>query len=442
MTRDKTIVLTASLLVAAVLGASLTAGDEPEAGVIFEDRSIPYKGILEKAAESGRPIMIEFYAEWCELCAELESATFADAAVAELTKNFINARFNAERGEGPGLVKRFQVAGLPFILFIDGEGNEIDWIVGCPDKDTFLAAAGQALSGKDTYRDFKDRYEADPLDLDAAVGFARKLEERQDPKDQDQAWAIFESTLEKAREGKKPQAGACLSGVVQKLMQVDGDHEKAVALLEELIADYPDTEGIEDDYFLLAQIHTQIFEDEDKSIEVLAAAAKKFAGTEKADTFNYNLGLSLEEKGEFDAAFEAYDRLMGSVLRKEIIPPATVRILVKKGKKAEAETFLLEWHKQVAGDPVEINAVVWCCHENKILLEKALRWAKELVDSDNEETTAFIDSYAWLLYDSGDPVAAARWEQKAHFAAETDAENEAYAAALKIFREAAEKKDR
>ncbi len=442
MTRHFITALTASFIVATALGAPLLAADDSDAGTIFEDRSIPYRGILDKSRETERPVMIDLYTDWCGWCDKLDSETYVDPAVAEFMKeNFVNFKINAELGEGPGLVKRYKVIGYPFIVFVDGNGNEIDWIIGFVTAEKFLATAKQVLAGTDTYAAFKKRHEADPQDLDAAVGYARKLEERKDPKDQDEAWAIYEAALDKARETKSPLAGVCLSGVVQKTMQVDGDYDKVVALLEELIADYPDTEGIEGDYFLLAQVHTQIFEDRDKTIEILTAAAERFAGTEKADNFHYNLGLELEAKGALDDALAAYDKIMKAQLRHEVIPAATIRILIKKDLKPKAEEFCLQWRAQVGDDPIEINAVAWCCHENELLLDKALVWAKELIDSDKEETTAFMDTYAWLLYDSGDAASAAEWEEKALFAAETDMENETYAAALKIFREAAEKKD-
>lgn len=442
MRRHLTIVLAASLIVVAALGARLEATDESDAGTIFEDRSIPYRGILDKARETERPVMIDLYTDWCRWCDKLDSETYAHPAVAEFMKqNFINFKINAELGEGPGLVKRYKVIGYPFIVFVDGKGNEIDWIIGYVTAEKFLAKAEQVHAGTETYSDFKQRYEADPEDLDAAVGFARKLEERKDRKDQNLAWGIYESALDRAREDKNPLTGVCLSGVVQKAMQVDSDYDKAVVLLEELIADYPDTEGIEDDYFLLAQIHTQIFKDRDKTIEILTAGAEKFAGTEKADTFHYNLGLELEAKGALDEALAAYDKIMKAQLRHEVIPAATIRILIKKDRKPEAEKFCIEWRKQVGEDSSEINAIAWCCHENKLLLDKALVWMKELIDRDKKETTAFMDTYAWLLFDNGDPASAAEWEEKALFAAETDMENQTYAAALKIFREAAEKKD-
>jgi tetratricopeptide (TPR) repeat protein len=104
--------------------------------------------------------------------------------------------------------------------------------------------------------------------------------------------------------------------------------------------------------------------------------------------------------------------------------------------------FCRTWLKEAGDNPEMINAVAWTCHENKILLEEAVEWARRLVvEIDREETTAYMDTYAWLLFDNGDPERAAEWEEKALFAAESNSENETYAEALKTFREAAEKKD-
>jgi len=430
-------ILMACLLVW-VLAAALPLGScQEEKGIVFEDPGLLFKASLEKAAETGRPVMLDLYTDWCGWCKKLDNETYMDPAVAAFMNNFVNVKINAELGEGPSLVKRYKVRGYPFIVFVDSKGDEIDWIIGYLPADKFLKRVEVIHSGKDTFRDFKTRYTQDPADLDAAVGYAAKLKERGESAE---AIAVYEAVLEAARPEKKPQAGDCLDALWQQALQ-ERDFAAAAALIEELIADYPETSGIESAFLLLAQIYAKIDKDLDKAVALMQRGVERYTGTDNEDKFRYDLSGYLTEKGDYDAALAQLDRITSEENR-DVVAGDKVGILVKKGATEEALAFCRQWLEKAGDDPVRINAVAWTCHENKILLEEALEWVRRVVvEIDKEQTTAYMDTYAWLLFDNGDPAKAAEWEEKALFAAETDKENETYAETLKKFREAVEKKD-
>ncbi|HEX6707404.1 MAG TPA: protein-disulfide reductase DsbD [Albitalea sp.] len=82
---------------------------------------------LKTAQQSGRPVMLDFYADWCVSCKEMERFTFSEPAVrdklagavllkADVTKN------NADDRE---LLKRFQLFGPPGTIFFDAQGREV-----------------------------------------------------------------------------------------------------------------------------------------------------------------------------------------------------------------------------------------------------------------------------------------------------------------------------
>jgi len=409
---------------------------QDEKGIVFEDVGRLFKASLEKAAETNRPVMVDLYTDWCTWCRKLDEETYTDPAVAAfMTTNFVNVKINAELGEGPGLKKRYKVPGYPFIVFVNSEWDEIDWIIGYLPADRFLERVKEIHTGKDTYLDCKTRYAEDPLDLDAAVGFADKLMERGESAE---AVTIYEAALDAARPEKKPQAGECLNALWRRELQ-NRDFDAAAALIAELVDDYPQTDGIEGAVLRLAQIYAQIEDDLDKAVALMQKGVERYAGTDNEDKFRYDLSGYLTQKGDYDAALAQLDRITSEENR-DVVAGDKVGILVKKDARDEALAFCREWIKKAGDDPVRINAVAWTCHENKILLEEALAWARRVVvEIDKEQTTAYMDTYAWLLFDNGDPAKAAEWEEKALFAAETDEENEAYAEALKMFREAAEK---
>lgn len=82
---------------------------------------------LKTALEEKKPVLIDFFAEWCAACHELDKITFVDARVAELLKkNFVLLRFDATKdsAELTRFRQRYGILGLPWVVFIDQNGKE------------------------------------------------------------------------------------------------------------------------------------------------------------------------------------------------------------------------------------------------------------------------------------------------------------------------------
>jgi Thiol:disulfide interchange protein len=98
---------------------------------------------LERRIKSaGQPVMIDFYADWCVSCKEMERFTFADARVrAKLAGwTLLQADVTANSDEDKALLQRFNLYGPPGIIFFDAQGREIDGVrvVGFMSADEFL----------------------------------------------------------------------------------------------------------------------------------------------------------------------------------------------------------------------------------------------------------------------------------------------------------------
>jgi thioredoxin:protein disulfide reductase len=83
---------------------------------------------LDAAIKSagGRAVVLDFYADWCVSCKEMEHLTFSDATVrARMDKALLlQADVTANSAEDKALLKRFGLFGPPAILFFDGSGRE------------------------------------------------------------------------------------------------------------------------------------------------------------------------------------------------------------------------------------------------------------------------------------------------------------------------------
>ncbi|RJR29174.1 MAG: DUF255 domain-containing protein [Candidatus Latescibacterota bacterium] len=103
---------------------AMRGGQEKEAA------GIPWRPFTEEAlaaaAGDGKAVLIDFSADWCIPCHELDKKTFADAAVVALARSVVPLRVDLTRS-GPAesaLKNRFSVRGVPTIIFVDGSGAE------------------------------------------------------------------------------------------------------------------------------------------------------------------------------------------------------------------------------------------------------------------------------------------------------------------------------
>jgi thiol:disulfide interchange protein DsbD len=102
------------------------------------------------ASSGGRPVMLDFYADWCVSCKEMEKSTFADPRVrAGLDRMLVlQADVTANDEQDKALLKRFGLFGPPGIIFFDAGGQELSQarVIGFQDADRFLeslAAVGR-----------------------------------------------------------------------------------------------------------------------------------------------------------------------------------------------------------------------------------------------------------------------------------------------------------
>jgi len=104
-----------------------------------------YQVALSRAGDEGKPIMVEFYTDWCGWCKRLERDTFSDAKVQQALESFIPVKLNAER-EGRELATRLGVRAYPTVVFFDSRGQELGRIPGYMSAEPFLEELGDVRS--------------------------------------------------------------------------------------------------------------------------------------------------------------------------------------------------------------------------------------------------------------------------------------------------------
>jgi thiol:disulfide interchange protein DsbD len=104
------------------------------------------------AKSKGTPMMLDFYADWCVSCIEMEKFTFSDTSIsAQLTRMVLaRADVTANTAEHKALLKRFGLFGPPGIVFFDRNGKELSdaRVIGFQSAEKFNASLAAPLAAQ------------------------------------------------------------------------------------------------------------------------------------------------------------------------------------------------------------------------------------------------------------------------------------------------------
>ncbi len=127
--------------------ARLASGGAERMGVRFA----PVRNLDELDAalrSAGRPVMLDFYADWCVSCKEMERFTFTDPAVQARLAGalLLQADVTRNNAEDKALLKRFNLFGPPGTIFFDAGGREVAGarVVGFQNTRRFLETLSSA----------------------------------------------------------------------------------------------------------------------------------------------------------------------------------------------------------------------------------------------------------------------------------------------------------
>jgi thioredoxin:protein disulfide reductase len=124
--------------------AHLTGGGKAESASIKEQFVRVKTGAeldAKLAAAGGKPVMLDFYADWCVSCKEMERFTFTDEKVAAKMREFVLLQVDvtANNADDKALLKRFALFGPPGIIFFEPSGKEVQGgrVIGYQNAEKF-----------------------------------------------------------------------------------------------------------------------------------------------------------------------------------------------------------------------------------------------------------------------------------------------------------------
>jgi thiol:disulfide interchange protein DsbD len=102
----------------------------------------------KKLVAPGKPVMLDFYADWCVSCKEMEHFTFSEPRVKKELDGMLLLQVDvtANTAEHKALLKRFSLFGPPGIIFFDAQGREIKGlrVIGYQNAERFLKTLSYA----------------------------------------------------------------------------------------------------------------------------------------------------------------------------------------------------------------------------------------------------------------------------------------------------------
>lgn len=128
------------------LNGSIHARPSELPWIHYQDQS------LEALTAPGKPVFVDFYADWCAPCKQLDRETFADSRVKEALANFTLVKVDCTKPDARtrAFMDRFAVSGMPTLLFLTLSGEELPDLreIGFIPPEKMLASLQRALQAQ------------------------------------------------------------------------------------------------------------------------------------------------------------------------------------------------------------------------------------------------------------------------------------------------------
>jgi thiol-disulfide isomerase/thioredoxin len=132
------------------------------------------------ARASGKPLLVDLYAEWCGWCHKLEAEVFSSPRFAERAADFVLLRVDVEDdGEGGWLRRRLGVVSLPTLAILDADLVRMGLVDGYAPTNLYLIKIARALASYEAMEE-RDRERAASDDRSTLEAVGRELLGRQD----------------------------------------------------------------------------------------------------------------------------------------------------------------------------------------------------------------------------------------------------------------------
>jgi len=131
---------------------------------------------LKKARKAGKPVIVDFWADWCAWCHRLDKNTYADPWVARKAQEFVAVKVNTEGSRKDiDVAVRYHVTSLPTVVFLSPEGRQLFRMNGYQGPGQFPRTLEGALRAARTVMSWEEALARHPDDPRALLALGSHL---------------------------------------------------------------------------------------------------------------------------------------------------------------------------------------------------------------------------------------------------------------------------
>lgn len=285
-----------------------------------------YSDALKAARESGKPVMIDVYTDWCGWCKKLDEDTYtAESVIKKSEQFFVPVKVNAEtEGEQMAVAQAYGITGFPTILFLD-------------PKDAFDPAASKKKEGEAKPEDSATGLVGKIIGYMPAEPFAEKLETIAT------SYKEFPSLVETYR---KDRGNVAVAKDMIVAYQLRGDGAHAEEVLNDL-----EKRGVKED---LASAYNAVGDsyqekgDFEKAIPLFKKAAEQAESPKDRAYAKMSVALCLAQMGKFEQSVPLLEEVtkMGDEAKEEKAQAENLLTQIRRIMKLQE----LEKAQQKAGE--------------------------------------------------------------------------------------------
>lgn len=199
-----------------------------------------------EAVKTNKPMIIDFYTEWCKWCHTLDTVTYVDSIVIAMSKDNIFVKIDAEADSA--LADKYAISGYPTIIIAKPDGQEIDRIWGYLGPNEFYNQVQLYLQGKETLEDYLARLQDEPFNPEYLMTIGEKYAGRSETQ---KAVEYFAKVVSLDADNIRGLGARALAATHDTQSRAH-DYKAAIATCQDLITRFPNASQADDAAAMIA----------------------------------------------------------------------------------------------------------------------------------------------------------------------------------------------